>query len=242
MNLDAIYKKVIIPKYEGTRQGKQELHGEMLEDVEGALWNWDMIQWVEEAPRLVRIVVAVDPAGSKNKRSDLTGIVVIGIGEDKRLYVLADLSGKYSPMEWANRAVAAYVDFSADAIVAEKNYGGDMVKATLENSKKHEALAARIILVNSRRGKDLRAEPIVALYEKKRVWHVGKRGDLMDLEDEQTMWVPGEGDSPNRVDALVHGATELAKHSMPAAVSSPNELLKQYRSPTNRHLNVVRGA
>lgn len=242
LNLDDIYKKVIIPRYEGTRQGQQELHGEMLEDVEGALWQWEMFQWTPEAPSLVRIVVAVDPAGSANKRSDETGIIVVGIGEDKNLYVLADYSGRYSPSKWADVAVAAYVDFSADAIVAEKNYGGDMVKNTLENSRHVDAQLAHIKLVDSRRGKAIRAEPIVALYEKKRVFHVGQRGDLVKLEDEQTTWVPGAGDSPNRVDALVHAVTDLARGVMPAQIASPNTILRDARSPQGNHLYVVRGA
>jgi phage terminase large subunit-like protein len=88
---------------------------------------------------------------------------------------------------------------------------------------------ARIRPVNSRRGKAIRAEPIVALYEKQRVFHVGRQGDLAELEDEMTTWVPGQGDSPNRVDALVHACTELAKHSMPAQIADPNKLERRLR-------------
>ena len=116
----------------------------------------------------------------------------------------------------------------------EKNYGGDMVKHTLETSGYG---GARIIPVNSRRGKEIRAEPIVALYEQGRVSHVGKPGDLAKLEDEQTTWVPGQGASPNRVDALVHAGTELLKRLEPASIADPNKLL---RRPTDtRHLRVV---
>ena len=236
-NLAETYKRTVLDRYEGTRLGKQELHGELLEDVEGALWNWDMFQWIEEAPALQRIVVAVDPAGTANKKSDETGIIVIGIGFDKNLYVLHDGTGKFSPHKWASTSNSLYDDFSADAIVPEKNYGADMVRFTLENAG---YTGARIIPVESRRGKAVRAEPIVALYEKKRVFHVGQRGDLAKLEDELTTWVPGEGDSPNRLDALVHGATELAKHVMPAAISDPNKLLRnRFQSPTGRHLRAV---
>jgi phage terminase large subunit-like protein len=235
-NLADTFKAVILDRYEGTRLGRQELHGEVLEDVEGALWTWDMFQWVEEAPPLTRIVVGIDPAGSSNRNSDETGIVTVGIGVDKCLYVLDDCSGTYSPGTWASRANTAYDDYSADALVPEKNYGGDMVKHTLESSGYS---GARIIMVDSRRGKAIRAEPIVALYEKKRVFHVGRQGDLSTLEDELTTWVPGEGDSPNRLDALVHAATELAKRSMPVAVADPNKLLADRRSPENRHLRAV---
>jgi phage terminase large subunit-like protein len=141
------------------------------------------------------------------------------------LHVLEDLTGKYSPEGWASKAHAAYEKWSADCIIAEKNYGGDMVRHTLESSG-HSG--ARIKLVDSRRGKALRAEPIVALYEKEKVRHYRPKdataSSLADLEDEQTTWVPGEGDSPNRVDALVHGATELGRGAGPASIANPRSL------------------
>jgi phage terminase large subunit-like protein len=180
-----------------------------------------MFGWVEQAPPLVRIVVGVDPAGTRNKRSDETGIVVVGVDAFKTLYVLADYSGKFSPAGWASKANDALEEFSGDAIVAEKNYGGDMVRHTLETSGYR---GARIKMVTSRRGKDIRAEPIVALYEKGRVKHVGRQGDLSDLEDEQTSWVPGHSASPNRLDAMVHGATDLAAGAMPAEIAVPASL------------------
>jgi phage terminase large subunit-like protein len=220
-NLAPPYLK-ILQRYEGTRVGRQELHAEILEDVEGALWKADYFTYGDLPDQFDRIVVAVDPAGTKNKRSDLTGIVVLGIA-DRCIYVLADLSDKYSPSGWATAAHGAYTGWSADAIVAEKNYGGDMVREVLE---KNGAKNVRIILVHSRRGKALRAEPIVALYERT-VKHPSTplirhlRGVTPDLEDEQLTWVPGVGDSPNRVDALVHGATELAGADPTAEISAP---------------------
>lgn len=238
-NLAPAFKKTILDRYEGTRLGKQELYGELLEDVEGALWDWGMFHYIEEPPPLLRIVVAVDPAGTANKKSDETGIVVIGIGHDKNLYVLADRTGKFSPAGWAAEVLKAYDDFSADAIVAEKNYGGDMVQHTLDVEAARRAKTVKVVMVTSRRGKELRAEPIVALYEKTRVYHCGRRGDLAKMEEEQTTWVPHEGASPNRVDALVHGATELAKNVMPAAISNPNTLLRGRTAPSNRHLRAV---
>ena len=238
-NLAETYRVNVLSRYEGTRLGRQELYGEMLEDVEGALWTWEMFQWIDTAPALKRIVVAVDPAGTANARSDETGIIVVGIDFDNNIYVLADYTGRYSPAKWADKAVAAYEFFDADAIVAEKNYGGDMVKHTLENSRAAKDLAPRIHLVESRRGKALRAEPIVALYEKSKVFHVGERGTLSELEDEQTEWVPGEGSSPNRVDALVHGITDLAKMHMPASIADPNRLLRGRTAPISRHLRAV---
>lgn len=230
MNLADEFRRMVLDRYEGTRQGKQELYGEVLEDVEGALWQWDFIHYVKEAPAdLVRVVVGVDPAGTTNKKSDETGIVVVGIDRFKNLYVLYDGTDKMSPSNWAKKAHVAAEDYKADCIVAENNYGGDMVRETLEKSG-YKGLAANIKEVNSRRGKELRAEPIVALYEKGRVFHVGERGDLGKLEDEMTQWVPGSKDpSPNRVDALVHAITELAKASMPSTVASPTQLGRTYR-------------
>lgn len=222
-NLAPKFAKVILTKYEGTRKGRQEIHGEVLADVEGALWQYEYLEnrILDKGPRemaleMDRIVVAVDPAGTHRKRSDETGIVVVGAkGED--FYVLADYSGKYSPAGWAGRAVAALHEFGADSIVAEVNYGGDMVRSTLENADED----VRIVEVTSRRGKVIRADPIVALYEKGRVWHVGV--NLGDLEDQLVGWVPGN-ESPDRLDALVHGLTDVARTVEPSSVASPTEL------------------
>lgn len=210
-NLSGVFKDQIISRFEGTRQGQQELYGEILADVEGALWKTGMFKYVDEAPALSKVVVAVDPAGSANRRSDETGIIVIGIaghGTDFKVYVLADHSGKYSPAGWAREANRLKDEYHAYAIVAEKNYGGDMVRHTLKSVDEQ----ANVILVNSRKGKEIRATPIVGLYEQGKVYHVGARGDLIDLEDEQTAWIPGESPSPNRVDALVHGVDHLTRY------------------------------
>ena len=232
-NLSDTYYRVTIQPHEGTRTGRQELHGEVLEDVEGALWQWEMLHYVDDAPSLVRIVVAIDPAGTANKRSDETGIIVLGFGDDKRVYVLADYSGKYSPGGWGKKAHDAAEEFAADAFVAEKNYGGDMVKHVLDTEAEHRVGATpRVILVTSRRGKELRAEPIVALYEKELVRHVGQRGALSKLDEEMCSWVPGEGPSPNRVDALVHGCTELVKNVGPMSIASPTQLPSGLVVPT----------
>jgi phage terminase large subunit-like protein len=235
-NLADTFKAVILDRYEGTRLGRQELHGEILEDVEGALWTWDMFQWVDEPPPLERIVVGVDPAGTANPKSDETGIITIGIDRAKNLYVLDDSSGRYSPETWGRKVNNCYTDFLADRIVPERNYGEDMVTFVLQNAG---YTGASIKPVQSRRGKAIRAEPIVTLYEKGKVFHVGQRGDLALLEEELTTWVPGQGDSPNRLDALVHAATDLAKQLMPAHVADPQRLLSGRRVPENRHLRVV---
>lgn len=223
-NLAETYKVHVLGKYEGTRLGRQEIDAELIEEVEGALWKGAWIHYVETvALTLVRLVVAIDPAGTANKKSDETGIVVLGVDDKGVIYVLQDLTDKYSPSGWATAAVHAYEHWHADAIVAETNYGGDMVKEVLE---KNGAKNIKIETVHSRRGKAIRAEPIAALYEKGHntnqinVYHL--KGKLAELEDEQTTWVPGEGPSPNRLDALVHGATALARTSAVAGLSAPS--------------------
>lgn len=233
-NLAPVYRKIILSKYEGTRLGKQEIHGELLSDVEGSLWKYAIIEQerVSKAPALDRVVVSIDPAGTANKTSDETGIVVIGIAGE-HLYMLADASGRYSPEGWSSRAIGLVDTYDADAIVAEKNYGGDMVRSVLTNSVGPGEVVPRIIEVTSRRGKLIRAEPIYALYERRLVHHVGPTADL---DEQMCSWVPGAS-SPDRLDALVHGATELAKVAMPSTVASPNEVLRNFQH--HRHLRSV---
>jgi phage terminase large subunit-like protein len=221
-NLDDSYKRRVVDRRRNTRLGRQELAGEVLEDVEGALWTSTLIQVLDEdieREDLDRIVVAIDPAGTSNRKSDQTGIVVVGkVGE--RYYVLEDLSDKYSPDAWSSTAIRAYVRWQADALVAEKNYGGDMVKRVLEASLKERKLTARILVKTASRSKELRAEPVVALYEQPNtVFH---NSGLAKLEDEMTSWVPGKGASPNRVDALVWAIDELSGGQSPMNFARPH--------------------
>ncbi len=201
-NLAPSFFAKIIAKYEGTRLGRQEIYAHILEDVPGALWDRPNIDQhrVTEAPELRRIVVAVDPAVTDTKDSDETGIVVVGIGLDHNAYVLADLSQKLSPDNWARRAVMAYHSFAADRIVAEVNNGGDLVQhvvRTVDETVSYKAVRAS-------RGKLVRAEPVAALYEQGKVHHVGT---FASLEDQLCSYVGG-GKSPDRMDALVWGLTE----------------------------------
>lgn len=192
-------------RYAGTRLGRQELDGEVLDDNPGAMWKRESIDAsrVRTEPQLRRVVVGVDPAVTSNASSDETGIVVAGIGHDGRFYVLADYSGRYSPDQWASRAVEAYRTHKADRIVAERNQGGDLVERTLRTVDRNAAITT----VHAMRGKALRAEPIAALYEQARVSHVGT---LSMLEDQMTAWDPAsDAKSPDRVDALVYALTEL---------------------------------
>jgi phage terminase large subunit-like protein len=233
-NLAPTFVKQVIERYEGTRLGRQELEGEILPDVEGALWNDTILARIESAPsELERIVVAIDPAGTANRRSDQTGIVAVGkLG--RMNYVLDDKSSKYSPDGWARAAINLHEELRADAIIVEKNYGGDMVRTTIESTAKAMNISCpRIIVTTAMRSKQLRAEPVVAMYEQSRVFHLGR---LSDLEEEMLTWVPGQGDSPNRVDALVWGLTELGGISSVATMASPNDFAVERTTRIDRGL------
>ena len=171
--------------------------------------------------RFDRIVIGIDPAGSHKKHSDETGLVAAGVW-DNEAYVLDDRSGKYSPSGWANKAKDMHEKWSADAYVVERNFGGDMVESTMRNV----GIEGRVLETVSSRGKELRAEPIVGLYEQGRVHHSAAERVLDDLESQMTEWVPGDRTSvsPDRVDALVFCITELVKNRKPASVASPAKL------------------
>jgi len=191
-------------RYENTRLGRQELYGEILDTVEGALWTREMIERarVTDIPPLIRIVVAIDPAVTNNANSDETGIVAAGITSDNHYYVLSDNSLKASPDAWARQAVNLYHDLGADKIIAETNNGGDMVTLLI----KQVDHSAPVKKVTATRGKQLRAEPISSLYEQGRVHH---HGYFAELETQMCEWTPVSSESPDRLDALVWAITEL---------------------------------
>jgi predicted phage terminase large subunit-like protein len=206
-NLAPTFLTSIVARYQGTRLGRQELEGEILDDNPGALWSRDLIEKTRipagEHPELRRIVVAVDPAVSVSESSDETGIIVAGIGHNNHGYVLSDLSGKYSPTEWARRAIEAYRLHKADRIVYEQNMGGDLVANTLRMVDMSVPLRA----VHAARGKITRAEPISALFEQHRSHVVGA---LPQLEDQMCSFEPGMRDShDDRVDAMVWALSDL---------------------------------
>ena len=203
-NLASAFIDEMKRRYEGTTLGRQELHAEILDDLEGALWQRTMFDQtrVHKHPQLKRVVVAVDPATTSRTNSNETGIVVAGVGTDGHAYVLDDRTMRGSPDEWGRAAVSAYHTYQCDRIVAEANQGGDMVKHTLVTVDR----TAPIKLVHASRGKRTRAEPVAALYEQGKVHHVGY---MTALEDQMCNWVPDVSDSPDRLDALVWALTEL---------------------------------
>lgn len=200
------------------KERRRFLDGEFLPQVDGALWTLDLIDAnrlaSDQVPDLQRIVVAVDPsgcAGPEDIRSDEIGIVVTGRDAQGRGYVLADLSGRYSPEGWAKAAVKAFDDWRADAIVGEKNFGGAMVESTIRTVRRN----APVKLVTASRGKTQRAEPIAALYEQGKVKHVGAFPELEEqMCNFSTAGYQGSR-SPDRADAGIWGLTECALQAKP---------------------------
>ena len=196
--------KMLKERYEGTRLGRQELYAEILEDIEGALFNSANIEQnrIEVTPEMQRIVIAVDPAVTANSNSDETGIVVAGRGIDNHFYILEDKSGVFSPDVWIKRAIELYYKFDADRIVCEVNNGGDLIEKLLRVQDVNVPYTS----VRATRGKMLRAEPISALYEQGKVHHVGY---FKELEEQMCSYTPDTIKSPDRLDSLVWGITSL---------------------------------
>lgn len=223
-NLDPAYVKSLQDLPE--RMRRRFFDGQYTADDDNALWRRSYIKR-EDAPQMKRVVVSVDPATTNTPGSDETGIVVMGLGIDDRGYVLSDDSGRYRPEEWARRAVSLFDTFDADCIVAEVNQGGDMVEAMIR-----QASPGRVIpyqAVTATRAKQVRAEPIAALYEKGKVRH---SDSFPILEDQMCSFTINfdrktQGYSPDRVDALVWAATALfpsiaqAKRKIPTIAPLP---------------------
>ena len=214
-NLAPAFLSKIVAKYEGTRLGRQELDAEVIEEVEGALWMRAMIENnrlkpEDNVPDMVRIAVAIDPATSSGNASALTGIVAAGLGVNGLGYVLSDWSGRFSPAQWANRAVQLFDELAADVIVAEANQGGEMVKQTLLSV----APNLPVKLVYASRSKQARAEPIAALSEQNKLKFVGT---FPELEDQLCTWAPLSGEaSPDRLDAMVWALSQLMLKPAPS--------------------------
>jgi phage terminase large subunit-like protein len=207
-HLAPAFLEAVVARYAGTRLGRQELDGDIIEDRPDALWTRDLMEAsrTDLAPPLARVVVAVDPPASSSKRADACGIVAAGVDEGGTAYVLEDATASgLKPPEWAARAVALYRRLQADALVVETNQGGEMATGVIREVDSSVPVAG----VRATRGKYLRAEPVSVLYAQGRVRHVGA---LPALEDELCDFGPGglsSGRSPDRLDALVWALTEL---------------------------------
>jgi phage terminase large subunit-like protein len=192
-------------RYGGTRLGRQELQGELIEDDPDALFRRGMIEAgrVRTVPEMKRIVIAVDPPASHGKKANACGIICAGLGVDGLVYVLDDHSlERAKPIQWAERVVALYHARAACRVVAEVNQGGAMVEQILREVDPQLSFRA----VHATRAKRARAEPVAALYEQGRVRHAGV---FPELEDEMCSAI-GEGmKSPDRMDALVWAVSDL---------------------------------
>lgn len=211
------------------RARKRFLDGQYVEDVEDALWRRAMIRRAQAVPPLQRIVVAIDPAVTNEPGSDETGIVAAGIDRAGNAYVLDDASGKYRPEDWARQAIAVFDTCNADRIVAEVNQGGDMVEHTIRAVRSTVPYRG----VRASRGKLIRAEPIAALYERGKVFHVG---EFTQLEDQMCTVTTGfdskaAGWSPDRVDALVWALTDL----FPELAAAPQDDWDEYEDEWDRN-------
>lgn len=265
-NLPKIFVKKILARYEGTRKGRQELHAEILSDNPGALWQRIQLDETRVVGRigkgmilladgtvvsLSRVVVGVDPASgglgqdsATDEGGDETGILVVGLGDDGRGYVLADVTMSGTPGEWGKAVVQAYDEWHADRVIYEANQGGEMVRNTITTSayamrisgeRKHDFVPTEAVWAS--RGKVTRAEPVSALYEQGRVSHVGT---FAVLEDQMCEFTPSfdkktMGYSPDRMDALVWAVTHLMLND-----SAGTNVQDYYRQESSRHAEVVR--
>jgi len=203
-NLAPQFLKKIMDRYQGTRVGRQELAGEILDDNPNALWRRDWIERgrVKDHPDLVRIVVAIDPEATSTEDSAETGIIVAGRDAYGQGYILEDASIKGTPDVWGGASVTAFNVHAADLVVGEVNNGGEMVGYVIQTVSDTRIPYKA---VHASRGKVIRAEPISALYVQGNIHHVGT---FPELEDQLCEWVPGDT-SPDRLDALVWALTEL---------------------------------
>ena len=203
----------ILTRYAGTRLGRQEIDGEIIEDRQDALWTRAMIEAarINAAPELMRIVVGIDPPASSRQGADACGLVVAGRAEDNCIYILEDATmAGLAPAAWASRAIGLFRRWKADTLVAEVNQGGEMVGAVLRNVDASVPLKT----VHATRGKYARAEPVAALYAQGKVRHAGR--PMPELEDQMCDFALGglsDGGSPDRLDALVWAVTELTGRS-----------------------------
>jgi phage terminase large subunit-like protein len=208
-NLSPQWFEDVVLSYEGTRLGRQEIHAELLDDAEGAFWKRAMFEAgrKDSVPRefLSRVVIAIDPATTKKKRSDETGIIAAGLGLDGHGYILEDAGDRFSADQWVKKALELYDRYKADRIVAETNNGGDLVEYALRSQRSHVSYRS----LTASRGAMVRAEPVAALYEQTPTKvHHGR--NLQRLEDNMCNWEPATGEHcPDNVSAAVWAITEL---------------------------------
>ena len=211
-NLANAFLQNIDLNYAGTNLGRQELYGEIIEDREGALWTYELIEAQRRNPKIYdhddfkRIILAIDPPTTSHDKSNACGMIVAAMDGDRHAYILADVSMQgASPIVWAQKAVQVYHEYNVDRIIAEVNQGGEMVETILRTIDAQISYAA----VFARKGKKSRAEPVAALYEQGKVHHLGMFEELEDEMCQFDHFVASSKNSPDRVDALVWAVSHL---------------------------------
>ncbi|WP_394706060.1 DNA-packaging protein [uncultured Cohaesibacter sp.] len=214
-NLAPGFLDTIVRRYQGSRLGRQELDGELIEDRADALWKREQLDRlrVDRAPdQMARIVIAIDPPATSGKSADACGLVAAGIDADGLCYILRDSTlCEVSPTGWATKAIALYHRLAADCLIAEVNQGGEMVTTILSGIDPSVPVRA----VRANRGKYLRAEPVSALYEQGRIRHVGNMAELEDEMCDFGLDGLSSGKSPDRLDAMVWAVTHLCLGEQP---------------------------
>lgn len=223
-------------RYAGTRMGRQELYGEILNESDSALWTRDLIEKArvrkEDTPNLFRIVVAIDPAVTSGEGSDETGIIVAGATYDGHYYILEDATMRGTPENWARKAIEMYNKWNCDRVIGEANNGGDMIESLLRQVDRTVAYRK----VHASRGKRVRAEPVSALSEQLRLHMVGA---FELLEDQLVTWEPDSDDSPDRMDAMVWAVSDLmAGSNTLRSLASMADVCSSCRLPIVKGANI----
>jgi phage terminase large subunit-like protein len=229
-NLSRVALANLRATHEGTRLGRQELEGELLDDILGALWNREVLDdtRVDIAPQMARIVVGVDPAVTSGEKADSTGIVVAGRSVDGHFYILEDLTCRGTPRYCMSRAVNAFHRWHADRIIGEVNNGGDYIEQVVRTVDPNVAYRS----VRATRGKLVRAEPVAALWEQSRGHIVGS---LPALEDQMCTFTTDSQTSPDNLDAAVWACTELNMGTSALAyLSAISKMCDKCELPNNR--------
>jgi len=200
-NLAENFLADVVGEYEGTDLGEQELYGRVILEVPGAIWRQDWFRRCEsdEVPELRRVILAIDPAVTKGKHSAETGMIVAGLGEDNRVYLLEDASAKYSPKEWAEKAFSLCTLWGVDEIVEEENNGGELVEANLRN---YSRLRVPVRAVRAHKSKERRARMVAPSWQHGHVIHVGPSRRWRHLEWQQTHFDPSKPERDQRLDRL----------------------------------------
>ncbi len=209
-NLPDTFIKTLFDRYNGTRLYQQEVEGQLLDDIEGALWSYSDIEKSRIAPKDLpktyeKVIISIDPAVTSKRKSDETGIIILGL-HNAHAYILADYTGKYTPNELATKITNLSATYNTTTIILEKNQGGDFLNAVLQFSEKNNYT---IIDVFSSKSKMARAESIYGFYEQNRVHHVGV---FSELEEEMITFSKESNFSPDHLDAMVHGLINLLIH------------------------------